>query len=86
MASKIKHAYINYNQIQPLIDNGKLDKYDLVIAKDKKNLYIIDENLNIQPVVSNIGSTGNTDSTDYIKAEQFEDICCCEEDILKLFL
>lgn len=80
MASKIKHAYINYNQIQSLIDNGRLDKYDLVIAKDKKNLYIIDENLNVQPVVSNIGST------DYIKAEQFEDICCCEEDILKLFL
>lgn len=77
MASKIKHAYINYNQIQSLIDNGRLDKYDLVIAKDKKNLYIIDENLNIQPVVNNTG---------YIESEQFEDICCCEEDILKLFL
>ena len=77
MASKIKHAYINYNQIQSLIDNGRLDKYDLVIAKDKKNLYIIDENLNIQPVVNNTG---------YIEVEQFEDICCCEEDILKLFL
>lgn len=77
MASKIKHAYINYNQIQSLIDNGRLDKYDLVIAKDKKNLYIIDENLNIQPVVNNTG---------YIESKQLEDICCCEEDILKLFL
>ena len=77
MASKIKHAYINYNQIQSLIDNGRLDKYDLVIAKDKKNLYIIDENLKIQPVVNNTGHS---------EVEQFEDICCCEEDILKLFL
>ena len=51
-AKRARQAFVDYSQIQPLIDSGKLDSYDYVFSKDRNALYIIDEELNIRPMKS----------------------------------
>ena len=48
--ARSKPAYINYNEIQPLIDANKLDAYDYIYCIDKEALYIISPDLQIKPV------------------------------------
>ena len=53
---KSKLAYLSYDQIQPRIDSGQLDQYDLIYEKSQHLLYIIDKDMNIVPVTSRIDS------------------------------
>lgn len=53
---KSKLAYLSYDQIQPRIDSGQLDQYDLIYEKSQHLLYIIDKDMNIVPVKSRIDS------------------------------
>lgn len=64
---KSKQAYLNYDQIQTYIDNGKLDAYDQIFAKDQKVFYYIDKDLNIVPIQSRIESfESQSDALEYI--------------------
>lgn len=53
---KSKLAYLSYDQIQPRIDSGQLDQYDLIYEKSQHLLYIIDKDMNIVPITSRIDS------------------------------
>lgn len=53
---KSKLAYLSYDQIQPKIESGELDQYDLVYEKNQKILYMIDKDMNIVPISSRLVS------------------------------
>ena len=53
---KSKLAYLSYDQIQPRIDSGQLDQYDLIYEKNQHLLYIVDKDMNIVPITSRIDS------------------------------
>ena len=53
---KSKLAYLSYDQIQPRIETGELDQYDLVYEKNQKILYMIDKDKNVVPISSRLVS------------------------------
>lgn len=53
---KSKLAYLSYDQIQPKIDAGLLDEYDLIFDKNSHEMLILDKDKNIVPVKSKIDS------------------------------
>ena len=53
---KSKLAYLSYDQIQPRIDSGLLDEYDLIFEKNSHEMLILDKDKNIVPVKSTLDS------------------------------
>ena len=53
---KSKLAYLSYDQIQPRIESGELDQYDLVYEKNQRILYMIDKDKNVIPISSRLVS------------------------------
>lgn len=53
---KSKLAYLSYDQIQPKIDNGILDEYDMIFEPQQKIFYILDKEKNIIPAGSRLDS------------------------------
>lgn len=51
---RAKFGYLNYADIQARIKEGKLDQYDVVYCKDRKNQYLIDGDLNLIELRSRI--------------------------------
>lgn len=47
-----RQAYLNYDQIQPFIEAGKLDQYDEVFCKDRNIKVYIDKDLNLREIKS----------------------------------
>lgn len=47
-----RQAYLNYDQIQPFIEAGKLDQYDEIFCKDRNIKVYIDKDLNPREIKS----------------------------------
>ena len=54
LRERAKFGYLNYSDIQTRIEEGKLNQYDVVYCKDKKNQYLIDGDLNLIELRSRI--------------------------------